>query len=245
MQLNSFNIHGTMRTPLVDKTNSQLNIVSNRFNTKLTTRTGSETIIKPLADTHVTMNTPHNSPNIDVVSGSCFRIKPTSNYSNYREPLPRDIYLTPSESLDGNTEVLKESNKPKNTITNAQIKRLQLRMKLAYYKHTTNQSHLKFSDILIRQSKRPSNRKPSKSHRKLRKLAGSVPCTGQLPEELQKSKGIQDPDKASIDSCNYITPKKSALSRKQSSNSLGPSNTTPMSVRAAKSLLQLFSTSTR
>lgn len=217
------------RLPLGSRTESQLNVL---FHDQSRYVDG-----KPMAQKNAgislkgQLNTPSTSPCTESFTSKVLGNVPTSAWNR-----SGNVYGTPPSVLV-EADQSQHALKPKYEMTETQILRLKLRVRLAYYKYKTNQVHLKFSDIL------KSN--PSKKHhfaanpkkgKKLRKLAGSVTSMSSAASPASKAM------RAISSSSQCITPEKRTLADGQASTSSVSSGNTPMSVKAAKSLIHMFST---
>lgn len=137
-------------------------------------------------------------------------------------PLPISP-VTSCAVATGSPQVLCESlrQQPSTAEYEELARRLRVRLQFAYYKYKTNQTHLKFRQL---------HRKVSNTSRSTG-IGISTNNTSTSARRLVGSRG------------HYRTPVKHATwrSRDASSNAVPtPQQNTPMSVKAAKSLLQLF-----
>ena len=253
------------RQPLGQITGSQLNVISHEYN-----KHDKKHMEQHPNVTRTQLNTPSNSPMTDSFSGSDIPIASVLNAKNSNIPFYNtpptvlsDVHNNSmNTSVNASFEVHPTTRNAKKNpvVSEQQINKLRSRVQLAYYKYKTKQVHLKFSDIIKDQSKKHRVQKgkrqtSSDAKRKFRKLAGltrieesqsttasasasasaSNSSSASSQPQLKNITAGPGPDTiASRTQC--ITPEKNNSTKPYSSRY------TPVSVKAARSLLQMFST---
>lgn len=152
---------------------------------------------------------------------------------DYTPPVPVQFTSGPAESLPAVSPVaLKDAKAPQDLATASE--KLRVRLQFAYFKLRTNRAHATFRELKS-QLEEPATRPNSRKRRKLVVSQGNYrtsldPPKGQ--DEPQNFLHFSGPNAASI----HATPR----SKHQRSLSSLQRQNTPMRVKAAKSLLHLF-----
>ncbi|CDO95623.1 unnamed protein product [Kluyveromyces dobzhanskii CBS 2104] len=185
------------------------------------------------------LNTPSNSPSTEQCNSSDNSLISTLN----SRTASTQVYCTPPNVLEDVKETIEHEVQKSDACSNKHVKltderilRLKSRVQLAYYKYRTNQEHLKFTEI-VKHKRQMANKVRKLDDPKSRKLAGLKNAAFTATKPSTTSNLTVNPQRKDC-----ITPEKRYPTKPYASTSAISSGYTPVSVKAAKSLLHMFST---
>ncbi|CAG98076.1 Nrm1p [Kluyveromyces lactis] len=218
----------SVRLPLGQISSSKLNVLSQENKLHQGKRS-----VRPQ------LNTPSNSPSTESFNNSEISLASVLN----TQTSSSQFYSTPPQALHDVKERINNELTEKNSkLTDENILRLRSRVQLAYYKYRTKQVHLKFSEIVSRKKQSANKIRKPENDRKSRKLAGLNPAIEATSRTNNNNNGTSNLAVCSQQHIQCITPEKRYPAKPYASTSAISSGYTPVSVKAAKSLLQMFST---